>query len=87
MSLEPHWFSTLFGWYVFSIIFVTAVSVITIITIYLNKIQKNKFINNNHLHDLGKFMFAMSIFWLYLWFSQYMLIWYSNIPEEVTFFY
>jgi hypothetical protein len=43
-------------------------------------------VNNSHIHDLAKFMFAFSIFWTYLWFSQFMLIWYSNIPEEVTYF-
>jgi hypothetical protein len=45
-----------------------------------------EFVNDSHLHDLAKFMFAISVFWTYLWFSQFMLIWYANIPEEVTYF-
>jgi hypothetical protein len=45
-----------------------------------------QWVNENHIHDLAKFMFAFSIFWTYLWFSQYMLIWYSNIPEEINYF-
>ncbi|MCC6636044.1 MAG: quinol:cytochrome C oxidoreductase [Chitinophagaceae bacterium] len=86
MSLDPHWFSTLFGWYVFSGTFVSALTVITLITIYLKKAGYLPNVNASHLHDLGKFMFAFSIFWTYLWFSQFMLYWYANIPEEVTYF-
>ena len=86
MSIDPHWFSTLFGWYVFASMFVTGVTVIALITIYLKNQGYLEFVNDSHIHDLGKFMFAISIFWTYLWFSQFMLIWYSNIPEEVTYF-
>jgi len=86
MSIDPHWFSTLFGWYVFASMFVTGITVIALITIYLKNQGYLEFVNDSHLHDLGKFMFAISIFWTYLWFSQFMLIWYSNIPEEVTYF-
>lgn len=86
MSLDPHWFSTLFGWYVFSSMFVTGVTVIALVTIYLKSRNYLTFVNDSHIHDLGKFMFGLSIFWAYLWFAQFMLIWYSNIPEEVTYF-
>ena len=86
MSIDPHWFSTLFGWYVFASMFVTAISVIALITIYLKSEGYLDFVNDSHIHDLAKFMFGISIFWTYLWFSQFMLIWYSNIPEEVTYF-
>ncbi|MAZ23293.1 MAG: quinol:cytochrome C oxidoreductase [Euryarchaeota archaeon] len=86
MSIDPHWFSTLFGWYVFAGALVSGVTVIAIITIYLKSINYLKFVGDSHIHDLGKFMFGVSIFWAYLWFSQFMLIWYSNIPEEVTYF-
>ena len=86
MSVDPHWFSTLFGWYVFASMFVSGITVIALITIYLKSKNYLEFVNENHLHDVAKFMFAFSIFWTYLWFSQFMLIWYSNIPEEVTYF-
>jgi len=86
MSVDPHWYSTLFGWYVFASFFVSGITTITLITIYLKSKGLLEFVNKSHLHDLAKFMFAISIFWTYLWFSQFMLIWYSNIPEEVTYF-
>ena len=86
MSVDPHWFSTLFGWYVFASMFVSGITVIALITIYLKSKGLMKFVNDSHLHDLAKFMFAISVFWTYLWFSQFMLIWYANIPEEVTYF-
>ncbi len=86
MSVDPHWFSTLFGWYVFASMIVSAVTVIAMVTIYLKSKGLLPQVNNSHIHDLAKFMFGFSIFWTYLWFSQFMLIWYSNIPEEVTYF-
>lgn len=86
MSLDPHWFSTLFGWYVFASMFVSGITVIALISIYLKSKGYLEFVNDSHIHDLAKFMFAISIFWTYLWFSQFMLIWYANIPEEVTYF-
>ncbi|WMI66953.1 quinol:cytochrome C oxidoreductase [Aestuariibaculum sp. YM273] len=86
MSVDPHWFSTLFGWYVFASMFVSGITVIALMSIYLKSRGYLEFVNENHLHDVAKFMFAISIFWTYLWFSQFMLIWYSNIPEEVTYF-
>ena len=86
MSVDPHWFSTLFGWYVFASMVVSGVTVIALITIYLQTKGFMKYVNDSHLHDLAKFMFGFSVFWAYLWFSQFMLIWYANIPEEVTYF-
>ena len=86
MSVDPHWFSTLFGWYVFASMFVSGITVIALITIYLKAKGLMEFVNDSHLHDLAKFMFGISVFWTYLWFSQFMLIWYANIPEEVTYF-
>ena len=86
MSVDPHWFSTLFGWYVFASMVVSGVTVIALITIYLKTKGLMKYVNDSHLHDLAKFMFGFSVFWAYLWFSQFMLIWYANIPEEVTYF-
>ena len=86
MSIDPHWFSTLFGWYVFSSFFVSAITTIALVTLYLKTKGVLENVNTSHIHDLAKFMFGFSIFWTYLWFSQYMLIWYANIPEEVTYF-
>ena len=86
MSIDPHWFSTLFGWYVFASMFVSGITTIALITIYLKSKGYLEKVNDSHIHDLGKFMFGVSVFWTYLWFSQFMLIWYSNIPEEVTYF-
>jgi len=86
MSVDPHWFSTLFGWYVFAGMMVCAVTTIAFIALYLKTKGLLPKVNDSHFHDLAKFMFAFSIFWTYLWFSQFMLIWYSNIPEEVTYF-
>ncbi|WP_298904436.1 quinol:cytochrome C oxidoreductase [uncultured Psychroserpens sp.] len=86
MSVDPHWFSTLFGWYVLAGMMVCGITVIAMITIYLKSKGLLPKVNDSHIHDLAKFMFAFSIFWTYLWFSQFMLIWYSNIPEEVTYF-
>lgn len=86
MSVDPHWYSTLFGWYVFASFFVSGITVIALIAIYLKSKGYLPEVNNSHIHDLAKFMFGMSIFWTYLWFSQFMLIWYSDIPEEVTYY-
>ncbi|SHF53895.1 hypothetical protein SAMN03080594_10541 [Arenibacter palladensis] len=86
MSVDPHWFSTLFGWYIFASMFVSGITVIAMVTIYLKSRGYLPDVNDSHIHDLAKFMFGISIFWTYLWFSQFMLIWYSNIPEEVTYY-
>ncbi|EAR02230.1 hypothetical protein [Maribacter sp. HTCC2170] len=86
MSVDPHWFSTLFGWYVFASMFVCGITVIAMVTIYLKSKDYLPEVNDSHIHDLAKFMFGISVFWTYLWFSQFMLIWYSNIPEEVTYY-
>jgi hypothetical protein len=86
MSVDPHWFSTLFGWYVFASFFVSGITTISMITLYLKSKGYLENVNSSHIHDLSKFMFGISVFWTYLWFSQFMLIWYANIPEEVTYF-
>lgn len=86
MSVDPHWYSTLFGWYVFASFFVSGITVIALITLHLKSNGYLEHVNNSHFHDLAKFMFGISVFWTYLWFSQFMLMWYSNIPEEVTYF-
>ena len=86
MSVDPHWYSTLFGWYVFASFVVSAVTTIAFVTLYLKSKGHLEYVNTSHIHDLAKFMFGFSVFWTYLWFSQFMLMWYSNIPEEVTYF-
>jgi len=86
MSIETHWFSTMYGWYVFASWWVTGLSVITLIVVNLKDAGYLKVVNANHLHDLGKFIFAFSIFWTYIWFSQFLLIYYANIPEETVYF-
>lgn len=86
MSIDTHWYSTLFAWYTFAGLFVTSIAVLIFTVTYLKSKGYLPEVTENHLHDLGKFMFAFSIFWTYLWFCQFMLIWYSNIPEEITYF-
>lgn len=86
MSIDTHWFSTMFGWYVFASWWVTGLATITLIVAYLKDAGYLKIVNSNHLHDLGKFIFAFSIFWTYIWFGQFLLIYYAHIPEEIVYF-
>ena len=86
MSLDAHWYSTMYSWYTFASTFVAGCALITIFVVYMKNNGYLEFTNREHLHDLGKFIFAFSIFWTYLWFDQFMLIWYANIPEETIYF-
>jgi hypothetical protein len=86
MSIDAHWYSTMYSWYTFASTFVAGIALITLFVVYLKNNGYLEYTNTEHLHDLGKFMFAFSIFWTYLWFSQFMLIWYANIPEETVYF-
>ncbi|MER3470239.1 MAG: quinol:cytochrome C oxidoreductase [Chitinophagaceae bacterium] len=86
MSINAHWYSTMFSWYTFASSFVAGVALITLFVVYLKNNNYLELTNKEHLHDLGKFVFAFSIFWTYLWYSQFMLIWYANIPEETIYF-
>ena len=86
MSIDTHWFSTMMGWYVFASWWVTGLATITLIVAGLKTAGYLKMVTPNHLHDLGKFIFAFSVFWTYIWFSQFMLIYYANIPEETVYF-
>jgi len=86
MSIDAHWFSTLFGWYVFAEWAAIGFTTILLFTLYLQKQGYLKDVNESHIHDLGKWIFAFSLVWTYMWFSQFMLIWYANIPEEVAYF-
>jgi hypothetical protein len=86
MSIDAHWYSTMYSWYTFASTFVSGIALIALFVIFLKNNDYLEYVNNEHLHDLGKFMFAFSVFWTYLWFSQFMLIWYANIPEETIYF-
>lgn len=86
MSIDTHWYSTMYSWYTFASSFVSGMSLIALFVIFLKNQGRLEYVTEEHLHDVGKFMFAFSIFWTYLWFSQYMLIWYANIPEETGYF-
>jgi hypothetical protein len=86
MSIDPHWYSTMYSWYTFASTFVSGLSLMALFVVYLKNKGQLEYVTDEHLHDVGKFMFAFSIFWTYLWFSQYMLIWYSNQPEETRYF-
>jgi hypothetical protein len=87
MSLEPEWFSTIFGIYNLAGLFVATLSMITLYAVWLRR--RGEFrdvLSGEHLHDLGKLLMGFSTFWAYMWFSQYMLIWYSNMPEETGYY-
>jgi len=86
MSIDAHWFSTIFGVYNFATSWVTALTIICLFVLYLKSQGHLKIVSDEHIHDLGKFMFAFSIFWAYIWISQYMLIWYAHIPEEMSYY-
>lgn len=86
MSIDAHWYSTMYSWYTFASSFVAGIALIILFVVFLKNNGYLEYTNREHLHDLGKFLFAFSIFWTYLWFSQFMLIWYANIPEETVYF-
>lgn len=86
MSIDAHWYSTMYSWYTFASTFVAGMSLIALFVVYLKNQGYLEYVTEEHLHDIGKFMFAFSVFWTYLWYSQFMLIWYANIPEETVYF-
>ncbi len=87
MSLDPHWYSTMFGVYFFAGTIVAAFAALTVLTLALDFAGYLRgVITGEHLHDLGKLLFAFTVFWAYIAFSQFFLIWYANIPEETGWF-
>ncbi len=87
MSLDPTWFSTIFGVYCFSGLFYSVLAATCLLAVYLKSQGKlDGLVNQEHFHDMGKFMFAFTVFWAYIAFSQFMLIWYANLPEETIYF-
>lgn len=86
MSVDAHWYSTIFGFYNFVTHWVTMITIMAFIVAYVKKEGYLGIVTNEHMHDLGKFMFAFTVFWAYLWLSQYLLIWYAQIPEEMAYY-
>jgi len=87
MSIDAHWYSTMFAWYTTASWWVTALAMMILTLIFLKGRGHYQNVTEEHLHDMGKLMFAFSIFWTYLWFSQFMLIWYGNVGEETVYFF
>jgi hypothetical protein len=85
MSLEPHWASTMFGLYNFAGLFQSGLAALIVLVVAQRRRGLRGAVTDDHVHDLGKLLFAFSSFWMYIWFSQYMLIWYANIPEEAVY--
>jgi hypothetical protein len=87
MSLTPHWYSTMFGVYFFSGSFVGFIALLSIVAVAMRRAGLlDTVISAEHLHDVGKFLFAFTAFWAYIAFSQFLLIWYANLPEETIWF-
>ena len=87
MTLVPHWGSTIFAIYIFAGLLVGAVAAVTLgVVLLLERGDLAGIVNEHHLHDLGKLLFAFSTFWAYIWVSQYLLIWYGNLPEETAYY-
>lgn len=86
MSLDPHWYSTIFGVYFFAGCVVAIFASLILLTLRLQKDGTLRVVNEEHFHDMGKMLFGFVVFWAYIAFSQFMLIWYGNIPEETAWF-
>ncbi len=84
MALDPHWASTIFGVYHFAGLFTAGIAVVAIVA--ATRSRNDASITSDHIHDIAKLLFAFSTFWMYIWFSQAMLIWYTNIPEEAAWY-
>jgi hypothetical protein len=86
MSLDVHWYSTLFGWYVLIGMFVTSLAFIILLIWFLKRLGYLTYVRHDHIHDMAILLFAFSIFWTYQWFAQYELIWYGHLPEETAYY-
>jgi hypothetical protein len=87
MSLTPHWYSTIFGVYFFAGSFVGFIALLSVVAVAMRRAGLlNTLISAEHLHDIGKFLFAFTAFWAYIGFSQFFLMWYANMPEETTWY-
>ncbi len=86
MSLQPHWYSTVFGFLSISGMFLSGLAIITVIMVIMRNLGYKHIYTTDHLHDMGRLLMSFSVFWVYMWVSQHMLIWYSNIPEETSYY-
>lgn len=84
MALEAHWASTILAVYHFAGMLTGALAVMAITAVARSRTDHS--ITGDHLHDIARLLFAFSTFWMYIWFSQAMLIWYSNLPEETGYY-
>ncbi len=86
MSIDPHWYSTIFGVYVFSGGALSFFALLSVVTALLQRTGRMRGVTDDHWHDLGKLVFAFTVFWAYIAFCQYMLTWYANLPEETSWY-
>lgn len=86
MSLDPHWYSSILGFYEFASLFLSGIALMIMLGLLARRLYPMQAPDGDQLHDLGKLLFGFATFWAYLWFSQFMLIWYANIPEETTYY-
>lgn len=86
MGIDAKWYSTIYWVYILADMIVIGVTTTILIITYLRQAGYMKMVSDEHVHDLGKYMFAFSVFWAYIWISQYLLIWYANIPEETVYY-
>ncbi len=86
MSIDPHWYSTMFAWYSMISMLLGGLALMIMVILYLQSKGYMEYVTRDHLHDLGKYLFGISVFWAYLWFDQFMLIWYANVGEETIYF-
>lgn len=87
MSIESHWFSSIFAFKNFIAAFLHGTSIVTLIVFILYRQGYFPFLNKYHLHDFARYIFILSIIWGYMWFAQFMIIWYANIPEETNYYF
>ncbi len=86
MSLQPHWYSTIFALITLSGMITSSLAAITILMVVMRRLGFKELITKDHLRDMSSLLLTFSVFWVYMWVSQHMLIWYSNIPEETTYY-
>jgi hypothetical protein len=86
MSIDTHWFSTMFGWYHLASWHVSGLAAMMLAILFLKDKGHLQAVNESHLQDLGKLIFGFSVFWAYVWFCQYLLIFYANLPEETIYY-